>query len=198
MVAVLANAFEPHVASAPGVAMIYSGRSLEGFLGLLPGGIIWAHHEGTNMRDMCDGLSMEGERVHNKIDTLIAARDPRQSFALLDEWENTLALPDCPEHATTVVERQKAAYERLVTQGDYSPDSLISTAKSLGYDIDVRFGSYFKWQLALQPLATFNMSRGSTWDRLYIFVASGGNDEQLECAINRLIPGHMEATFFFE
>jgi uncharacterized protein YmfQ (DUF2313 family) len=159
---------------------------------------MWPRHEGTNLHGMAHGMALEGERVIQGTEQMLRARDPREAYSLLGEWETLLALPDCDTASTDVDDRQAAAYARLVNQGNYSADELIKAGASLGYTIQIKHpSSYFKAQLAVYPLGTYNLSHTSTWDRIYIFLASGSNDAQLECEIDRLIPGHMVASYFY-
>ncbi len=192
------NAFEQTTTAAPASSEIDSGESRRGWLGLLPPGRMWPRHAGTNLYDFVDGIAQEGERVIQGTKQLLEARDPRNAYALLPEWEELLALPDCDTASTLPDDRRNTAYARLVNQGNFAPDELIKAADSLGYAIEIRLPStWFKAQLAVYTLGTYNLSHTSTWDRLYIFLPSGGNDAQLECEIDRLIPAHMVASYFY-
>lgn len=198
-------AFEEVKTSGPAIQMVDTGRSVETFIGLLPKGRAMGGGEPTalhaerhpNLNGLVHGLSLEGERVLERVDDMLDARDPRLARAFLEEYEEMLSLPDDSSAASTRTERLLACYERLVTQGDCSPDGLIAAAANLGYTIQVRFGFYNKWMLSTGQLALVSLSHTTTWDRLYIYVTGGSNNAQLEAAINRLVPGHMEATYFY-
>lgn len=185
--------------SGPVEQMVDDGSSYRAFVGLFPPGKMFGRHEdqSPNLHGLARGLAMEGQRIRNRINALLAARDPRKAYAFLAEYEEMLGLPEADGAATTLTERLLACYERLTTPGDMSPDNLIAIGASLGYTIRIRFAKHNKWQLATGMLAKVSLSGGAVWDRLYIYVTGGANDPQLEAAINRMIPGHMVATFFY-
>ncbi len=68
-----------------------------------------------------------------KVEALLAQADPRHASSMLPDWEAMLGLPDrCTPSGQTILDRQRAAYQRLVEQGGQSRSYFIGLAGLLG------------------------------------------------------------------
>lgn len=193
-------AFEESTASGPAAEMVDTGKSLAAFVGLFPPGKQYGRttERSPNLVGLAHGMSLEGERVCNRVDALLAARDPREAYAFLDEYESMLGLPDAASVAVTRAERLLACYERLIARGDMSPDNLIAIGANLGYTIQVQFGMWNVWEVGgTCEVGTTGCQVGEPWDELLIYVTGGSNNAQLEASILRMCPAHMLVTFIY-
>ena len=193
--------FAEVVSSVPGAAMVDTGKSLAGFVALFPPGRKWPRTAdiGPNLVGLAHGLSLEGERILARANALLEARDPRRAYSLLAEWEELHALPDCVGASTDPVDRRQVAYARETERGDMSPDNLIRIAAALGYVISIAFGMWNVWEIGPDcEIGETGCEVGEPWDELLIYVKAGANNPALECAINRMIPVNMLATYIYE
>jgi uncharacterized protein YmfQ (DUF2313 family) len=68
-----------------------------------------------------------------RAEALLLQADPRVAASLLPDWETFLALPDkCTPAGQNILDRQRAAYQRLVEQGGQSRSYFIGLAALLG------------------------------------------------------------------
>jgi uncharacterized protein YmfQ (DUF2313 family) len=194
-------AFEETDSSAPAENMVDSGQSLAGFVALLPPGRAWPRtiDNGPNLNGLCHGMSLEGERVLERTTDMLRARDPRFAYDLLDEFEEMLDLPDAVNAATTHAARRQVAYQRLIEQGDMSPDNLIQIGADLGYTLTIQFAMWNVWRIGEDTceIGEGGCEIGEPWDGLTVFVDASGNDPVLEQAINRMTPAHMLVGFVY-
>lgn len=193
--------------SAPAAQMVDTGRSLRRFVNLLPPGRMFGGLESAelhaerhpNLNGLVHGLALEGERVLERVDQMLAAEDPREAPEFLAEYEEMFGLPDVDGVATTIGERLKACYERKIARGDMSPDNLIQIGANLGYEVHVQFGMWNVWEVGegACEVGETGCEVGEPWDGLVIYVVGGSNDAQLEAAISRMCPSHMEVAFIY-
>lgn len=193
-------AFEETVLSAPAVAHTNTQRVVRGYVELLPPGDLWPREPGTKLYELCDGLSMEGERVSEAVRTLLDSRDPRKAYDLLADYEDLLSLPETTDAATTIEARQLAAYEKLTTPGGISPDHLIEIAASLGYVIEVEHAWIVDSEsVCFEAICGEAVCAGDDAAfQIIVHVASGGANAQLEQAISRVMHQHAEVVFQYD
>lgn len=68
-----------------------------------------------------------------KFEALMLQADPRRATSMLPDWERTLGLPDrCTPAGQQLVDRQRAAYQRLTEEGGQSAPYFIGLAEKLG------------------------------------------------------------------
>lgn len=106
-------------------------------LDLLPRGIAWARAEGSSLRDFLGGLVYEFARVEEAADTFHSEMDPRQTTALLSEWETMLGLPDDCGSPTTTAGRRGAIVARLTGGGTNTLAALQAAASAFDADTTV-------------------------------------------------------------
>jgi len=200
-------AFEETLSSAPAGGMVDRGRSTAAFIGLLPPGTRFGGGEASeihaerrpNLHGLVQGMAMEGERLLERVEELIAARDPRYAYSFLDEYETMLGLPDVAGVTTTAAARRLACYGRLVAQGDMSPDNLIQIGANLGYEIHVQFAMWAVWETGEGDceVGETGCEVGEPWDGLIVYVVGGSDDANLENEISRMCPAHMWVDFVY-
>lgn len=68
-----------------------------------------------------------------KFEALLDEADPRRATTMLPDWERMLGLPDhCTPAGQQLVDRQRAAYQRLTEEGGQSRPYFIGLAEKLG------------------------------------------------------------------
>lgn len=102
---------------------------------LLPPGTAWTHEPDSHLQRLLQALGTSLARVHRRSDDLLRETDPRQTYELLERWEEVLGLPDAcsVEGSQTVGERVQAVVAKLVGSGGQSRPYFIALAAALGY-----------------------------------------------------------------
>jgi uncharacterized protein YmfQ (DUF2313 family) len=68
-----------------------------------------------------------------RFEGLMLQADPRRATSMLPDWERTLGLPDrCTPAGQQLIDRQRAAYQRLTEEGGQSTPYFIGLAEKLG------------------------------------------------------------------
>jgi len=192
--------------TATGPVFVDTGRARVARANLYPPGraFVAAFVDGTNMFAFNDGLARETERLEYNARAALAARDPREAYAYLEEWETALDLPDTADASKDPRDRRVAAYQKLVGPGGQSPDFLISVAADLGYLIEVEHNyrddssHCGPWPSSSAMCGRNRCASGSIGHFVTIHVKGSGNDPQLEAAITRYIHPHALVTFAYD
>ena len=178
---------------------------------LLPPGPAWDRETGSILTKLLHGLAEELSRVHNRALDLIEESDPRTTLELLADWERTAGLPEeCIDPPDTLIERRNALVEKLTRLGGQSPQYYIDVAARLGYTITITEFSRHTvqsavnaplrdtdWQFTWQVNAPSETVQQSTVQSgVNEPLADWGND-QLECVITRIKPGHTYVRFAY-
>lgn len=102
---------------------------------LLPPGLAWNQDPESVLQRLLSALSKALARVEQHSDSLCRETDPRQTYALLERWEDLLGLPDSCSLAgsQTVLERVQAIVTKLIDRGGQRRSDFIALAESLGY-----------------------------------------------------------------
>ena len=178
---------------------------------LLPPGPAWDRETDSILTKLLHGVADELSRVHNRALDLIEESDPRTTLELLADWERTAGLPEeCIDPPDTLIERRNALVEKLTRLGGQSPQYYIDVAARLGYTITITEFSRHTvqspvnaplrdtdWQFMWQVNAPSETVQPSTVQSgVNEPLADWGND-QLECVITRIKPGHTYVQFAY-
>lgn len=100
---------------------------------LLPPGRALNREPGSVLTKVLGAIAAMLLAAQLKFENLIDQRDPRLATSLLPEWERMLGLPDsCTPAGQTIIDRQRAAFQRYTEQGGQSRAYFIDLANKLG------------------------------------------------------------------
>jgi len=141
---------------------------------LLPPSAVLDTSPASNISKLFDGLSLESERIENRIDILKKELNPQTAFELLNEFEAMFGLPSpCAPLGSTITERQNNACAKMVERGGQSRDYFIQLAASMGIPI------------IIERLALHNVERdvnagiyGQGWQYVWMVHTSASNIQQ--------------------
>ena len=181
---------------------------------LLPRGRAWPRASDTVKAAVLRALGSSYQRSDNDADNLIKGAFPATATSMLSEWESTLGLPDdCAiGEIGGISDRQHSVVSKLISNGGLNRDYYIRVAAALGYTItitqfrpamsgmsvcgDALNGDEwpFTWRINAPETTIKYTLAGSSYcgDPL----ASWGN-KQLECAINKIAPSHLNLIFSY-
>ncbi|MEZ7137239.1 YmfQ family protein [Komagataeibacter sp. SM21] len=107
-------------------------------LRLLPTGRIWSREPGSMPYQLAAVWAPTYQRNSDRAANLITDAFPSTTTELLDEWEETLGLPDpCAGESPTIEQRRAQVVARLTDNGGASVPYFIAFAATLGYDITI-------------------------------------------------------------
>ncbi|HGK7505380.1 YmfQ family protein [Kluyvera intermedia] len=181
---------------------------------LLPRGRAWPRASDTVQAAVLRALGSSYQRSDNDADNLIKGAFPATATSMLSEWESTLGLPDdCAiGEIGGISDRQRSVVSKLISNGGLNRGYYISVAAALSYTItitqfrpamsgmsvcgDALNGDEwpFTWRINAPETTIKYTLAGSSYcgDPL----ASWGN-KQLECAINKIAPSHLNLIFSY-
>lgn len=111
---------------------------LQALQALLPRGRVWPRDPDAMQTKTLAALAKVYERTNIRANQLLTDAFPVATFELLQEWEETLGLPDpCAGVAPTVEARRAQVVARLKAQGGQSVAYYIAFAAALGYTITI-------------------------------------------------------------
>lgn len=100
---------------------------------LLPPGRAFTREPDSVLTKVLEAIAALFAAAQLRVQELLAQADPRYATGLLTDWEALLALPDlCTPDGQNILDRQRAAYQRLVEQGGQSRAYFIGLAQLLG------------------------------------------------------------------
>lgn len=206
MAAVNTYALEESTSTDGGPVYTDTGRARQARANLYPPGLAYraADIEGTNMYAVNAGLARATERLEHDVRSALTARDPRQAYAYLEDWEDALDLPDTPNASPDPRVRRQVAYQKLVGEGGQSPDFFIQVAEDLGYLIEVEHALYdaaFYCGNDADSDAQCGVATCSGEDIghfLIIHVQGAAANAELESAITRYLHSHAVVVFAYD
>lgn len=179
---------------------------------LMPPGRAWTRLSSSVQQAVIRALARSYERSDTEGQNIITGAFPATATMMLSEWESTLGLPnDCSiGEIDGISDRQRAVVSKFISTGGLNRDYYIKMAAALGYTItitqfrpamcgmsacgDALNGDEwpFTWRInAPQETIRYAVAGGAyCGDSL----ASWGN-KQLECAINKISPSHLNVIF---
>lgn len=108
---------------------------------LLPPGPAWPKDDGASITRTLGALAAEFSRVDALALQVVDEGDPRETAALLPDWERVAGLPDplvmAAGQSQSVLERRAALVGRLTMLGGQSAAYFVSVAAALGYAVTV-------------------------------------------------------------
>lgn len=105
---------------------------------LMPRGAVWPDDPQTVQGKLLAALALTWWRVDGEAIQLLADTFPATTFALLEEWEASVGLPDpAIGEASTDEQRRAQIVARLVGAGGQSRERFISFAATLGFTITI-------------------------------------------------------------
>lgn len=174
---------------------------------LMPMGIAWPRHPDSVQAALLKALGQDFQKNDASAQSLLKGAFPSMALELLDEWEETLGLPDpCSiSEQGTIQARRGAITSRLVSEGSLSKAYMISVCAALGYTITITEYRQARagWSVAGDPI------NGEYWpftwkvtapDVTYTIAKAGqtfageplrswGN-KTLPCTLERINPAH--------
>lgn len=100
---------------------------------LLPPGRAFTREPDSVLSKVLGAIAAMFVAAQLRMEAMLDQADPRRATGLLTDWEALLALPDhCTPSGQNVLDRQRAAYQRLVEQGGQSRAYFIGLAQLLG------------------------------------------------------------------
>ena len=162
---------------------------------LLPPGPLWESlcQPGTQFNQLLLALADEFANIDGRAQNLLDEINPLTSTELLDEWEAFAGLPECGATGQTDNQRRNAIRTKLQLVGDNRIDYFIEVAAALGYTITITPLGAYAYQVNA-PATTIIESTclSPCTEPLRVW----GN-EQLECALNKVNPAHLNQSFSY-
>ncbi|AQS84014.1 phage tail protein [Acetobacter aceti] len=179
---------------------------------LLPGGRIWSREPDDTPSLLALALGQVYERHSARSLNLLTDAFPASTTELLDEWQQSVGLPDpCAGDNPTLAQQRSQIVARLTDNGGSSKQYFISLAAALGYTISIdefapsRFGRKFggkfgdddwacAWRVNMPTFTVTNLKFGDLFGKSF---ASWG-DTVLQCELERIKPAHTVLIFNYE
>jgi uncharacterized protein YmfQ (DUF2313 family) len=128
---------EPAVRVLPGPPELGEDEFLGALQSLLPQGRAWRRDDGATITKLLRAFGLSYSRVHADQSHLLVDSFPATAEGLLDEWEQTLGLPDpCMGELPTLQQRQDAVVAKLIADGGQSIPYFTAVAATLGLTIE--------------------------------------------------------------
>ncbi|QWA09784.1 YmfQ family protein [Sodalis ligni] len=179
---------------------------------LMPVGAVWPKDPEATQTAVLGALANSYQRSDDAAQALLVGAFPRTATILLQEWENTLGLPDdCAIGETdSMALRQAAVVTKLFSTGGQSNAYFIGVAAALGYTITIT--QYRQARAGLSVCG--DALNGDDWPFVWLVTApettiiyaqaglsycgdplrSWGN-KRLECRLSALAPSHTIVKF---
>ena len=187
---------------------LYSQNDYATALGaLLPTGRAWPRASKTVQAAVLRALGNSLQRSDNEVVNLITGAFPATATVMLSEWESALGLPDdCSiGEIGGVSDRQRSVVSKLISTGGLNRGYYIRVAAALGYTITIT-----QFRPAMSGMSVCGDAlNGDEWPFTWIIkyalagaaycgdpLASWGN-KQLECAISKIAPSHLNLIFSY-
>lgn len=163
---------------------------------LLPRGLAWPRQANSVLGRLFAGFSRAYATLHASLILLSRELDPRNTSALLPEWETFAGLPDaCSLVVGSEAERRAALVAKLTATGGSTATYFVAMAQALGYSTAA---------VTEFPVSRFGRARfgarfhGSAWRNVWQVQCPGPcPDVTLECRINKLKPAHTTVLFHY-
>lgn len=102
---------------------------------LLPQGLAWSKEPESWVSHYLEKLATWFTTLDSRAQALLREADPRLATEMLDDWEESLGLPDaCTVGVQAVDDRRNAIVAKLTDQGGARVARFVALAKSLGYE----------------------------------------------------------------
>lgn len=184
---------------------------------LLPPGRAFTREPGSVLTKVLSAAAAMLLSAQLLLEGLLEQADPRRATSMLPDWERLLALPDlCTPTGQQLVDRQRAAYQRLVEMGGQSRAYFIDLADLLGeHGVTItEFG-----QAGFTANSNCNLALCSTADRFVwrvniprpalnarlmtcnsdcVSALQEYTPSVIECAFNRRKPAHTTVIFAYQ
>ncbi|EJX3083404.1 DUF2313 domain-containing protein [Salmonella enterica] len=194
---------------------LYSQNDYATALGaLLPTGRAWPRASQTVQSAVLRALGNSLQRSDNEVVNLITGAFPATATVMLSEWESSLGLPDdCAiGESGGVSDRQRAVVAKLISTGGLNRDYYIRVAAALGYTITIT-----QFRPAMSGMSVCGDAlNGDEWpftwrinapETTIKYVLAGAaycgdplalwGNKQLECAISKIAPSHLNLIFSY-
>jgi uncharacterized protein YmfQ (DUF2313 family) len=181
---------------------------------MLPPGRAFTRHPDAMLTKLLTAFASMFLAAQLKFDALMREADPRRATTMLPDWERTLGLPDrCTPAGQQLVDRQRAAFQRLTEEGGQSAPYFIDLAEKLGEpDVTItRFsqftcnsscndalyslGDKFTWRVNI-PRAALNV-RPMDCNSDCNSALQDYTPSVIECAINERKPAESDVIFAY-
>lgn len=166
-------------------------------LRLTPTGFAWPGIVGVSgLGAVFQGVGDELARISARVVDMLNESDPRSAFETLEEWEESMGIPnECESVPATVPERRELIQSRLIALGGMSIQWYIDFAATLGYEIEITEEPPFAWTVHISPNAVHYFLMGQSplgeplrsWDL-----------QALWCGFDRLKPAHTSYTAAYD
>lgn len=100
---------------------------------MLPPGLAFTREPDSKLAKLLSAVAAMFLAAQLKLEALLQEADPRRATSMLPDWERLLGLPDhCTPAGQQLIDRQRAAFQRLTEQGGQSRAYFIALADLLG------------------------------------------------------------------
>jgi uncharacterized protein YmfQ (DUF2313 family) len=164
---------------------------------LMPRGRAWPRDPDAFLMALLRSLAPTYARSGAAAAGLVDDVFPATTNSFLNEWEESLGLPDpCTVLGATVTQRRNSILAKLVANGGQSPAYFIAVAAALGFTVTITEGAAgtHQWTIhaPLTSIVYFRAGVSTAGEPL----ASWGNSE-LECRLTMLKPAHSQLLFAY-
>jgi len=158
----------------------------------LPGGRLFeaAHIDGTNLRSLIEGFSMELFRVNGLIKEYCEEILPDETVKFISEWESAVGIPDdCFLGTGTIDERRTDVIVKLASAGIQTNQDFIDLAATFGVTVIVQNGTEHGVLPLTLPFILFS-DRKEVRNTIFVTFTAGTPEQIaiLECLFNKLKP----------
>ena len=178
----------------------------------LPGGCLFAsaHVDSSNFRKLLRGMAGELFRANGLLKEYSEQILPDQTIKFLDEWEQTLGIPDdCFSGTGTLNDRRTAILTKLAALGVQTADDFVELAAVFGITVQVLSGiDAISFPIQF-PGLFFNTAREARYTIFVVFTVPAANRFPytfpivfggsaiaiLECLFNKVRPANCQVIF---
>lgn len=181
---------------------------------MLPPGRAFTRHPDAVLTKLLTSFAAMFLAAQLKFEALMREADPRRATMMLPDWERTLGLPDrCTPAGQQLIDRQRAAYQRLTEEGGQSAPYFIDVADKLGEpgvtitrfkrmncnsncnDALHSLADKFTWRVNI-PHAALNVRRANCNSNCNSALQEY-TPSVIECAINERKPAESDVIFAY-
>jgi uncharacterized protein YmfQ (DUF2313 family) len=174
----------------------YSTQQLtEQFMTLLLRGDCWPKDKNSNFYALAYSLMTIMQVMTSNAAMVLNQSRPDKVFNMIEEWNESLGLPDeCLGANLTIAQQQAQILAKFLGTGGQNKAFYISYAALLGYTIQIE--EFLPWLVGINrpgmPVPSSNA--GNVW---VVHVSTSGPAPILECEIKRIIPAQTTVLFSY-
>lgn len=164
---------------------------------MLPPGKAFNRQEGSNLWNMLYSYAGQIKQVDDTGINLTSDWFPSTTTNFLEEWQNSLGLPDkCVSNSSSLTDQRNQVVMRLSIRGDCTIAFVQSVCDSMGYEVEIK-----EWGQIICGVQACGTASCGTADRKYegwltINILNGLSPALLYCELNQYTPPYLNFAIF--